>query len=330
MNKQRWRVLLVCVAALTVTGCLQIETTISLHEDGSATITERMQFSRQLLEFRDKEQPELNVAALLEKPRILERMKHMGKEITLVSHKVQDGERGSRESISVFKIPKVEDFRYVSPFFGKGDYAQQNAMTCRIWPQYDDRWTGMRGGHMYVEFRSESKNVGDSNPRGVTPEGRQLYRQLKPMFEDMLQDFQIKFVFESYAPLHVHGRSSGGQRGSGTRTHRAHLIDISGENLGGGGRRFIANEEAMADVLQGFINGPHAKANTGFGATSQLFRFSNGGTVIGFRPSKYYFDKYFKGKKVKYDLGFGRTDHRLADFKREGYTPPTNGEEKKK
>jgi hypothetical protein len=321
MNKQRWRVLIACVAALSVTGCLQIETTVKLHEDGSATITERVQFSMRLLEYRDAKRPKFRMAALLEKAAVDERMKHMGKDIQLVSHKVQDGERGSRESISVFKIPKITDFRYVSPFFGKTDYPAQKALVCRIQPLYSESWTGTLAGYMLMTLASASGPAKSPPYNPGTPADRQVARNLHPMFEDMLKDFQLKFVLECYAPVLVFRRRTGGGRDRGFRTltHRAHLIDISGENLGGGGQRFIANEEAMADVLQLFINGPHAKGNTGFGATSQLFRFDNGSLAVMFRPSRYFFDKYYEGKELNF--GHSRRGKRKADFKRDGYDP---------
>ena len=44
------RALLAAILASAASGCLQIETRIKLHEDGSATITERLQFSKRLLD----------------------------------------------------------------------------------------------------------------------------------------------------------------------------------------------------------------------------------------------------------------------------------------
>jgi hypothetical protein len=310
----------VVLLAACLSGCLQLETTVTLHEDGSATITERLQFAKRLLEYRDPKHPDQNIGRLLGKPAVLDRMKHMGKGIKLVRHAIRDGAKGSRESIAVFKIPAVEDFRYVSPFIGKADYSKHKGLVCRIRPLFGDSWTGRRAGHMELGFYSETKGQGDVAYKPASPADRQLYRQLHPMFADMLRDFELKFIFESYAPAIVHSRAGrSGQRARGTRTHRTYLIDVSGENLDRYGARFIANEEAMADLLQMRINGGHVRANCGFGNTSQLFRFLNGGCEVMFRPSRHYFDKYFKGKTVNYDLGFGKRDKRKADFKKDGY-----------
>ena len=49
---------------LLAAGCLQIETHMKLHEDGSATITERLQFSKNLLDLSAKDGPAKGIAAL--------------------------------------------------------------------------------------------------------------------------------------------------------------------------------------------------------------------------------------------------------------------------
>ena len=315
------RALAVPLLVVAVAGCLQIETHVRLHQDGSATITERVQFSKRLLEFRDKNNPKLNIASLLEKQAVLDRMKHMGKGITLVSHRVRDAEKGARECVSVFKIPQITDFRYVSPYFGKADYAAEKAIVCRTWPYYKNSWTGTRAGWMAIGFHSASKRRGKPAYKVPSPSDLQVYRQLRPVFADMLKGLRLKFVFECYGPAVVR---RAGQRDRGTRTHKAHLIDVSADNLDRYGAKFIANEEAMAELLQMQINGPNVRSNSGFGSTSQLFRFYDGGCEVMFRPSKRYFDKHFKGKT----LNFGRFGTRKADFAKDGYHPDPEAKRK--
>ena len=315
------RALAVPLLVVAVAGCLQIETHVRLHEDGSATITERVQFSKRLLEFRDKNNPKQNIASLLEKQAVLDRMKHMGKGIKLVSHKVRDAEKGARECTSVFKIPQITDFRYVSPYLGKADYAKEKAIVCKTWPYYANTWDGKRAGWMAIGFHSPSRRSGKIGYKVPSPADIQVYRQLKPVFADMLKGFKLKFVFEGFGPSVVR---RAGQRSRGTRTHLAHLIDVSSENLDRYGAKFLANEEVMAELLQMQINGPHVRENSGFGSTSQLFRFYDGGCEVLFRPSKHYFDKHFVGKT----LNFGRFGSRKADFKKDGYHPEPNGKKK--
>ena len=315
------RILTTALLAFAAAGCLQIETRLKLHETGGATITERVQFSKRLLEFRDKKNPKLNIATLLEKQAVLDRMKHMGKGITLVSHQVRDAEKGARECVSVFKIPQVTDLRYVSPYLGKGDYAREKAIVCRTWPYYRNSWDGKRAGWMAIGFHSASRGSGRIDYKVPSPADIQVYRQLKPVFADMLKGFKLKFVFEGFGPS---GVRRAGQRNRGTRTHLAHLIDVSAESLDRYGAKFLANEEVMAELLQMQINGPHVRSNSGYGSTSQLFRFYDGGCEILFRPSKHYFDKHFVGKT----LDFGRFGSRKADFRKDGYHPDSKGKKK--
>jgi hypothetical protein len=304
---------------LASAGCLQVETRVKLHEDGSATITERVQFSKRLLEFRDPDNPKLQVARFLEKSAVIDRMKHMGKGIQLKSHTIRDAEKGARECVSVFTIPSITDLRYVSPLLGKTDYTKDNVLICKTFPLYSSSWSLERAGYMTARWQSTRGTNGPREYKGISPEQRQLYRQLRPVFADMLRGFQLKFVFECYAPAIVRRAP---QRDAGTRTHLAHLIDVSGDNLDRGGSLFVEDEEAMAQFLQGKINAHYVRSNCDFSATGKmpLFRFGSGTTDVMFRPSKYYFDKYFQGKT----LNFGRHGKRKASFAKDGYHPEKN------
>ena len=317
--------LAIMLLAFGAAGCLQIETHVKLHEDGSAVIAERVRFSRRLLESQKADDPDRNVAALLEKATILKRMKQMGKGMQLVSHTVRDTAKGARECVSVFKIPQITGFKYVSPFFGKIGYGKQKMLTCQVAPLYSNSWTGTRAGYMEATFASPGpRHHRLPECKRPSPSKVQKYRDLGPVFADMMEGFKLRLVFESYAPVIVRGR---GQRNPRSRPHKTYLIDIAGENIGRGGARFFDIEEVMADLLQMHINGPHVRRHSGYGATSQLFRFGDGGTRIMFRPSRHYFDKHFAGKTLTFDHG----KKRQASFKNDGYHPgPKKDKDNKK
>ena len=101
---------LLAAAVLGATGCLQIETNIHLNEDGSATVTERLNFSRKLLDMASGQEAGLQLEPMLAREAALERMKDMGKGVSLVNHKVQDGAKGSRESIAVYQAQDLAQF----------------------------------------------------------------------------------------------------------------------------------------------------------------------------------------------------------------------------
>src|SRR5204862_4295838 len=97
-----------------------------LNEDGSATVTEKLRFSRRLLDLSGPEGSEKDIASLLKKEAAQERAKHLGKSAVLVSHELKDVEGGARESIAVYKLDDLNELHYVSPFAAYKDYAQNN------------------------------------------------------------------------------------------------------------------------------------------------------------------------------------------------------------
>jgi len=129
--------ILIALALLLAGGCFQLETLVKIHEDGSAIITERFQLSRRLLEF-DNSAAGSVLASELTKEAVLERMKLMGKGISLVSHEVRDGEGGGKESVSVFQMPDVSEFQYASPYVGLPGYSGQCMMKCQVAPRLKD------------------------------------------------------------------------------------------------------------------------------------------------------------------------------------------------
>jgi len=116
----RWLSVVACLG-LVGGGCLQLETSIRLHEDGSATVTERIGFSRRLLDMTRNASAALQLEPMLTREAALERMERMGKGIQLVRHEVREGENGARESLSVYKIGYLGDFVYPSPFMNSRD-----------------------------------------------------------------------------------------------------------------------------------------------------------------------------------------------------------------
>lgn len=306
---------------LPLAGCLQLETHVRLHKDGSGTITERLRFSKRLLEFRGEGVPEKGLASLLGKKAILERMAHMGKGIKLVRHEVRDAERGAREAVSVFKIPKLTDFKYVSPYVGTAGYPKHHVIECREWPMYRNVWNGKRAGWMAVQFRVSGRH-GKPSHKKASPADAQVYRHLQPIFQDMMKGLRLKFTFEGYGPVVVR---RAGQRDRGTRPHSGHLIDFSWDDRDRSGRDFLSNEEVMIELLQMHLNGPNIRQNCGYSGSVPLFRFYAGAPEFMFRPSRYYFDKYFKGKT----LDFGRGGKRTADPEKDVYRPSTVDRQKK-
>ena len=85
------RLMMGMTALLLASGCLQLETRIKLHEDGSATVTERLEILPALLEMEAgaTSLTGMTFERLLSRERAQERVKEMGKGVTLVSHDVR-------------------------------------------------------------------------------------------------------------------------------------------------------------------------------------------------------------------------------------------------
>lgn len=332
MRDARRRVLsllAVTALALALGGCMQLETTIRLEQDGSAVITERLRITGKLLDLESDAGAEKIFTRLLEKGGAEARVAQMGEGATLESHKVQDAEGGSRESVSVYRIADINKLQYVSPFLNTMEYDKHNRITFQLFPIYQSTWYGRHAGQMAVAVkltttppRPPQRKEGEPPPPGPSPANLQIYRDLKPIFQDMMKDFRVKLTFESYAPLRF--RQYYRYRGMGAGTRTFDLIDFSSSNLDNFGGNFLDNEEVMLELLRGEMGGhnivEHVKES---GTNTTLPVFHTGGVPeIYFRPSRPLFDKNFTGKELIFDEK--KEQKRNAEWEKDGYKEKPN------
>ena len=283
-------------------GCLQLETHIALHEDGSGTITERLNFSRKLLDLADNAGPELKLESFLSRERAQERLKLMGKDVRLASHEVRDGEMASRESVAVFEIPNLADFTYVSPYVPREAQTQAPKLKTAIYPIMGDggSWEFL-AGWLGVEFRPEytGKSIAATNLPSRSPLASQKYRDLRPVFQDLMEGLEIKVSFESYAPILSAFRGIGWRDGN-ARTRRVDLIDFApSRDLDSYGYPLMENEEVMVDFLRWDLNSPWVANTVREWAQNKTLSALHGGGGIYFKPSRPYFQKFFEGKTLQ-------------------------------
>lgn len=308
----------------TLTGCLQLETLIQLHEDGSATITERIRLSRRLLDAELGHTAGQNVLDCISREAASERSKLMGKGVTLVSHTVRDVEGAAKEAVAVFRISDVSDFRYVSPYLATPDYTNHTVLACQMFPVYESTWYGRRAGEMAVVFKpATSARRADQSTSGSpapTPLDQQVHRDLRAVFADMLSDFHVRITFESYAPLRF--RQYYTYRGMGARTRRFDLIDFSDKDLEKYGYPFLLNEEIMLELLSGQFDGQNIRdhvAEHGSNITLPVYH-PRETPEIYFKPSRQLFDRYFVGKMLTFGERAGPP--RVATFEEIGHREP--------
>lgn len=328
---------LACLGA----GCLQIDTTVSYHEDGSATVTERVNLSRVLLDMASAEGSGKPLTALLEKPAVLARMNQMGSGITLESHKVQDGPKGSRECITVFRLPDLNGFQYQSPWLAYLDYGQNNAIRWEVIPMYKSRPYGGPGtggaGSVSVQFTYGKKQpAGESRETPdapLVPLNAQVFRELSPVFKDVLHGLQLKLTFECYAPVHY----GPNPRGRGALAKSVDIVNVTDKDLDAYGYNFFENEEIMLDLVRWDLGSPdvaeHLK-NYGSNLTMPVFTLFGSkhmwhigydGNAIYFPPTRQLFDRFFAGKKLDFAQwqASAPDKHVLAEFEQVGYKPRT-------
>ena len=289
---------------LCACGCLEIETRIKLAEDGSATITERLRFSRSLLELSATDGAAKGIDALLTKPAALKRMKQMGKAVTLVRHEVRDAENGSRESVTVFKIRHVNDLTYVSPYLAARNYPKHTALRARLRPNYESKSYGQRAGLMALTFapptREPPRRQQDKPPKGPTPAEQQVLRDLRPIAVDLMKGLQLKLTFECYAPIRFRHYYRYRSRLAGT--NRYDLIDFTYKDMDKFGRPLLGNEEIMLELLAFRFGGANVVDHvSGHADNLTVPVYHPSGTpTIYFRPSRAMFDKHFAGKTLKF------------------------------
>ncbi len=302
--------LLLCVTALT--GCLQLEIRFSVGEDGTATMTERVRFSRQLIDLAGDRKEEL--LKLLSKDAATDRMKRMGEGVTLVSHELHDAEGGSKEAVVVYKVADVNKFQYVSPWFAYPDFAGNSMVKFKLEPLYKSRaYAGGKAGEMCISLEQLKKPVEEAHlpegvapPPGPAPLDNQIYRDLAPLFRDMLKDVQIRFTIESYAPI-----SSGlTLRNRRARPSSIDLINFTDKDMDQTGGAMLANEEVMLDLARWQFSSATIAAQTKDAENNQTLpvfvprgsrhMWFTGNTSISFKPSRQLYDKFFVGKMLDF------------------------------
>lgn len=310
------------VLVASLSGCLQIETAIVLHPDGSGTITERVNFSRKLLDLAENAGPDLQIEPLLTREAALERMKQMGKDIRLTRHEVRDGAAASQESVTVFDIPNLTDFTYVSPFLPWEAQSRTPRLKTVIYPILNADSSGrFPAGVVCVDFQPQyaGKAIASTNLPSRSPLASQGYRDLRPVFQDLLEGLEIKVTFESYAPIAV-AFYGNGWRDANARTPKVDLIDFSASrDLDAYGYPLMDNEEVMVDFLRWDLNSHWVRNTVRDWSRNRTLSALHTGGGIYFRPSRHYFDQYFEGKTLFTPFGNRRWP---AKFEEIGWTPP--------
>jgi len=320
-----------CLAALT--GCMQIDTHVKLNEDGGATITEKVRFSRKLLELSGPVGSDTDIAGLLTKETAQARAKSLGKGCALVSYDVAEIEGAAKQAVAVYKIEDIAELRYVSPYLAYADYEKNHTVKFVLDPKMKSGWEGWSAGEIALRIELLKPGVaypridlkpGERPPPGPSPKSVQLLRDMEPMFQDMLKDFKLKLRFECYGAI----RTQFGIREASTTPKYVDIMSVTDKDLDKYGTSFFENEEIMLEVIQRAFPGDtiaeHVKEwnkNTtvpvfqNWGAPKRPW---TSGSSIFFRPSQHFFKTFFEGKTLDF-VNRGESHPRPASFDEIGY-----------
>jgi hypothetical protein len=327
------RLLPAALGVLLFAGCVQLETRIKVEVDGSATVTERVRLSRRVLDLAGEEKPEL--LKLLSKQSTLARMKKMGEGISMTSHKLGEAAGASQESVTVYKVKDLNKFKYVTPWLAYKDFPRNNHVKFYMKPYYkSSSYRNPKAGTMAVGWTYAKRPVGEARlkkgqkpPKGPSPLQQQVYRELGPMFRDMLKGFELRLTLESYAPVH----SGLGVRGERAGAREIDLLNFSDKKLDSWGGVFLKNEEIMLDLVRWKLGSKdvvrHVRGYAGnhtlpvYFPTGSRHMWWSGGSSVWFAPSRPLFDKHFAGKKLDYSQWQKSppSKHVTATFKKIGW-----------
>lgn len=285
------------VVVLLSAGCLQVEMTVQMHDDGGATITERLCFSQMVLELDAETPTAQKLARLLDRAAIEQRMREMGKGVSLVSHEVVTLADGARQSTAVYRIPEIDDLRLVNPYLASGD--PNRLMRLRFSPIHQRVHSFHKVGDLMLDVAPAEPRQPTTQPQAIeqlTPQQAQMFRDLGPVAAEMMNDFFIRLRLIATKPVSLgHIRD----HAQGTRT--IDLISFAYSDMDAYGSRFLENEELMlslirmdfdaeniADHVQGSASNP----------TVPVFRCRKPYASGRFRvqPTRHQFQKYFAGK----------------------------------
>jgi len=178
-------------------------------------------------------------------------------------------------------------------------------------------WTP--AGRVCVNFQPQytGKSIAATNMPSRSPLDSQALRDLRPVFQDLMEGLEIKVSFESYAPVEeALGRN--GWRDANVRTRKLDLIDFKpSRDLDAYGYPLLENEEVVVDFLRGDLNSPWVANTVQEWAKNKTLSAIHDGGPIFFRPSKEYFQKFFEGK----NLAYPRRPSFPAKWEEIGWTP---------
>lgn len=292
-------------------GCVELDLLITINDDGSATVTETVRLTEPVLDMAATLPANEGLEVLLKRPRAEERVKLMGRGAVLVSHEVRDLLGGAKECVTVYSIPEVNDLRLCSMAVAHEDYEKWPMRLIHA-PHYTDG-SGYNIGTMTVHVTTPRQRGNWARPDGLKPDppalspaDLQKYRDILPVFKDLMSGFRVSCRIDCYSPV---GWATSRRAREMTREYV--LLEFNDKNLDQYGTPILDNEEFILALVRWDVRSPHilnVVQHLASNLTVPVWLPHRGMSMPSFGndrylalpPSKSLFDKYFKGKPRYY------------------------------
>ena len=284
---------------LVSSGCVHVDITVALHDrDFGATVTERLRITRTLKQMCSTAADRKKVMSYLTEEAAMQRLKSMGKGVTLKSHTKKDLPDGSSESICIYTVSNINNLIITNPYVYR-DPASRYRFSVWVDHKRGKRDTSYGKAAIQLKRVKHVKRSGSGKHKAVTPLDKQLLRELQPVFADMVSDLYISL--QVTVPTRFIGHHYDSQiRGIRGAPKKMKLFSVSGKDMDMSGKGFFENQEIMIKLFQMDLDNSliqHHAANFTRNYRTPVLRSGRHQHRFWYYPTTYMINTYFGGKK---------------------------------
>lgn len=196
------KVLLVCISALWLSGCVSIEQTVVLNKDKSGKIIEVIKFNDQFVQLSSSSTEFASFLDLLKKEeRAKERAALFG-DVTFTSHEFKDLGAKGMMSRTVFAFEDIAKIAIPAMPHRGANWKSQKVCFHMGKPAVHVDFRGAYYHRLPLAFSFSSRTKGTAfkkNPN--TPAEMEKLRSLLPAIRPMLKDFSTTLKIKTFAPI---------------------------------------------------------------------------------------------------------------------------------